>query len=414
MAAGEIVVVGAGAVGLASALHLRRTGAAVRVLDTGAAGAACSSANAGWVCPSLSMPVPAPGATAFALRSLWRPDAPVAIAPAHLSALAPWLARFAASARAPRFAAGAAALAALNAETLARYDELVADGVELEMAGGGIVCAFLDPALAARTHAAMTATLGANELPVPDPLLDGEELRALEPGLAPEVRAGFLCPRDRHVRPETLTAGLARRLRALGVEIEEGVRVGGFATRDGAVTSVLTSRGARPAAQVLLAAGAGTRALARQLGVRLPLEVAQGYCVTVKAPGAIGRAVSCGDRKVACTPQGEHVRIAGILELAGERMRVDERRVRGMVRAAAEYLGAAASGEIETLAVGQRTMTPDGLPILDRLDPWSNAYVAAGHAMLGITLAPAGGRAIADFMTGGRRPTVLEPFRRRR
>lgn len=418
MAAGEIVVVGAGAVGLAAALRLRQTGAAVRVLDAGTVGGACSGANAGWVCPSLSLPVPAPGATAFALRALGRSDAPVALAPAHLPALAPWLARFAASSRPERFRAGAAALAALNARTLALYDELVADGVDCELSDAGIVCAFLDPALAARAHASVATLVAAHGLTPPGPLLDGGELRALEPGLSAGVRAGFVCRGDRHLRPEALTAGLAQQLRARGVAIEEGVHVTGFRTDERAVAAVLTSRGTRPAAKLLLAAGAGTRALAERLGARLPLEVATGYCATVSAPRPLAHAISCGDRKVACTPQGGHVRVAGILELSGERLRVDDRRVRGMVRAATEYLGggfaAAAARGPESLAVGQRTMTPDGLPILDRLDPWSNAFVATGHAMLGITLAPAGGEAIAAFMTGGERPAVLEPFRARR
>ena len=70
--------------------------------------------------------------------------------------------------------------------------------------------------------------------------------------------------------------------------------------------------------------------------------------------------------------------------------------------------------EPEELWVGRRPLTPDGLPILDRVHPFENLFIATGHSMLGITLAPASGKALADYVLSGQRPELLEPFRLRR
>jgi D-amino-acid dehydrogenase len=61
--------------------------------------------------------------------------------------------------------------------------------------------------------------------------------------------------------------------------------------------------------------------------------------------------------------------------------------------------------------VGGRPLLPDSLPVVDRLPGTGNAFVATGHGMLGVTLAPASGRALSEYMLSGRRPEVLEPFR---
>jgi len=79
-----------------------------------------------------------------------------------------------------------------------------------------------------------------------------------------------------------------------------------------------------------------------------------------------------------------------------------------------ELDGNGGGGALEELWVGRRPLTPDGLPILDQVPPFDNLFVATGHSMLGITLAPASGQALADYVLTGQRPTLLEPFRLRR
>lgn len=412
-----MLVVGAGAVGLAAAYYLRRQGMKVRVLDAGTAGAACSAVNAGWITPSLAAPIAAPGAMTYALRSMWSPTAPLVLAPQRLPAMARWLMTFGLSSRRSKFAAGANALAALNADTLPLYDEMAADGVLFEQVSKkGIVCAFLDPALARASHASLQRLRQQGLVPT-GPLIEGAGVRDLEEGLSENIGAAFLCPEDRAIHPRTLTAGLAQRLREIDVVIEENTRVTAFITKGDRVVAAVTTSGTRTVDRVLVAAGAGTVALAARLATSLPIEVAKGYCLRMQLHSPLGRAVSCGDRKIACTPEGDLVRLAGIVEFSGDNMHVDPRRVEGVVHAAKSYIAGLGLGSgahvldgVESLAVGQRTMTPGGLPLLDRLPAWQNAFVSGAHAMFGITLAAASGKAMAEYIATGERPAILQPF----
>lgn len=110
------------------------------------------------------------------------------------------------------------------------------------------------------------------------------------------------------------------------------------------------------------------------------------------------------------------------MELSGNNEILRRSRARAIARGAAPYFdgwddlepGSPGPGEPEELWVGRRPLTPDGLPILDRVEPFENLFVATGHSMLGITLGPASGQSVAEFVLSGRRPEVLEPFRLRR
>jgi D-amino-acid dehydrogenase len=106
------------------------------------------------------------------------------------------------------------------------------------------------------------------------------------------------------------------------------------------------------------------------------------------------------------------------MELSGDNEVVRMSRARAIAGGTARYfdgwddLGPGSTGpEPEELWVGRRPLTPDGLPILDRVDPFENLFVATGHSMLGITLAPASGQAMAGYVLSGTRPELLEPFR---
>ncbi|MEJ3747807.1 FAD-dependent oxidoreductase [Actinomycetes bacterium KLBMP 9797] len=115
-------------------------------------------------------------------------------------------------------------------------------------------------------------------------------------------------------------------------------------------------------------------------------------------------------------PRGAATRLAGTMELSGDNRRLNWRRVAAIARASRRYLGRWFDDEddlpqlIRDPWVGGRPLLPDGLPVVDRLPRHDNVYVATGHGMLGVTLGPATGRALADFLLSGHRPDVLAPF----
>ena len=401
------VVVGAGAIGLACAWALARRGRHVTVLDAGAPGAGCTLGNAGWVVPALAAPIPAPGLVRKSLRWMLSRDSPLYIAPTAVPSLARWLWRFWGHCNAADHQAGLHAVAALNRGTLAAFDALAGEGVDVELHRDGLLYVFLDPRYMDASREEVRA-LEPYGYALPEPL-DGAALRALEPGLSDEVTSGFLLPGEAHVRPETLAAGYATALQRLGGEVRAGVTVRG-GREHGASVVLDTSAGPVEADEVLVAAGARSGEVLDGFGVRLPVQAGKGYSVTI--PGAesvLRRPILMGESKVAVTPFDGALRVAGTMELSGVNERFDARRMAAIRRGVARYVRAPlpAGG---TEWVGMRPLTPDGLPLLGRVPRLARVWVATGHAMLGITMAPVTGQAMAALMTGGTPPAPLEPF----
>lgn len=447
----RIAVVGGGVVGLATAWHLRRMGADPVIVESRAVGEGCSRGNGGWVCPSISTPLPNPALTWRALLATMRPDGPLYIKPSAVPGLASWLLRFRSLCTHTAFQRGVRALASLNAATMARFDEMAANGVEFECARTGILFAFRDPAKASALEAeialvaeaaqAAEVAQAAEAAQTVEPAQAAQAVEAAQPGTAtrtatgssgalvpktlgraetyerePLLRPGFqrglFVESNRHLRPETLTAGLARSLRASGVEIVEGVSATGFET-DGsrAVRAVTTTAGAIDADAVVLAAGAATGVLAAKAGAAIPLTAGKGYSVTVDGPrNQLRQPLYLGDAKVGASPFDGALRFFGTMELSGINRRLDPKRIQAVRRAVARDVNVpeARSGGREW--VGMRPMVPDTLPVVGKLPSRDNVYVNTGHQMLGVTLSATTGWATAQLVVEGRSEIDLAPF----
>ncbi len=403
------VVIGAGVVGLLAAYELARRGEQVTVYDKGHPGAACSAGNAGWVVPSFSGPLPGPGLVAGTLRSMVNPASPVYVRPRLDLDLARWLWGFWRHCNLRDYEAGYEAIATLNRRTMACFDALEADGVEFEMHRTGLLFAFLSQA-SLDHHRDDLGRLPRHGF-APPRELSGAEVRQMEPGLSPAVIGGLFLEGERHVRPETLAGGLAHRLAGLSAQIRPGVEVTGVVRRTSEARAVVTREGEVAADRVLLAAGAWSGILARRIGFALPLLPGKGYSVTVTRPALrLGRALHLSEARVACSPFHDALRVAGTVEIASVTAGVTRPRIAAIRNAASRYLKDWARGDGEVEWMGMRPFLPDGLPAVGRAPGFDNVYVAAGHGMLGITLAPATGAAVADLMVRGRADLDLAPF----
>jgi len=414
-----IAVIGGGIIGLSVTYYLSRAGAEVVLFERGALGHGCSWGNAGWISPSESAPVVGPGALRQVLNSLGRPAAPLYLRPTLDPGLYRWLLRalrYCGSDAADR---GFRATAELGRRTFELYDDLERAGLDAGMTSRGLLHVFGQGRSAERSLAA-AAALRPYGYTVPDGLLTGSELRELEPVLSRRAQAGYLVKEERHIDPARLTAGLAELARKSGVEIRERTEVTGLHRSGQQVRAVLSGRDAVPAQAVVLAGGASSGPLLRPLGVTLPLTAGKGYSFLRRLRVPPTRPVHFGDIKVAVTPFPRGLRVAGTMELSGNNETLRRSRATAIARGAAQYLDGwdeldrGASGEPDELWVGRRPLTPDGLPILDRVYSFDNLYVATGHSMLGITLGPASGQAMADYILSGSRPELLVPFQSRR
>jgi D-amino-acid dehydrogenase len=411
----SVAVVGGGVVGLACAYALTRRGARVVVLEGAAVGGGASRGNAGWVVPSLSMPLPGPGMLTTGLRAALDPHGALVIRPSLDTSWLRWLWQFRRSCTSERFRSGVLALVALNRATLTELDAYAAEGVEFESHATGMLVvardqhglhwftSLFEELVRAGFEGAMTS-------------LDGDGARELEPALSDAVSCALHTSVDRYVQPQSLTAGLAAALRRQGVAIREGVRVTGLARANGGWRIALRGEPTLEAGQVVIAAGAATAPLLAPLGVRLPLIGAKGYSIDLEGAGDAPRmALYLSEPKLGVSPFAAGVRVAGVFELPGRSASVTPARIAQLITDTVPYLASwrPAPGEPASTAgwAGLRPQTPDGLPLLGPLDGLPGLYVASGHGMLGVTLAPATGLAIADMIQSGRVPAELEPFR---
>src|SRR3990172_1427352 len=326
------VVIGGGVIGLCCAHELARRGERVVVLEGEKPGAA-SRASGGWVVPTFSGPLPAPGVIRSVLPSMLRRASPFYLNPLALPELTGWLWSFWRHSNARDYVRGLEAVAALNRRTMALYDALQQNGVSFEMHKSGVLFAYLDRAHAAHLLEDLDhlESLGYRR---PD-MLGPRDLRELEPALGQAVVAGLLVEVERHISPETLLDGLRQRLVHLGADLRPGVAGTDARRRNGAVVSVHTTQGDIAGDRFLLAAGVWSNTLARRCGFTLPLHPPKRYCVTARSAAPFfPRPIYLSGARLVCSPFHGASRIAGWLELSGINPRVDAYRIEAMTRLA--------------------------------------------------------------------------------
>jgi D-amino-acid dehydrogenase len=406
----RVVVIGGGVIGLSTGYQLAKRGHRVVVLELGEPGAGCSSGNLGWTVPSLSEPLAAPGVRWESLRWMFKRDSPLYLDPRFVLSAPGWLWRFWRSCNQRDYLRGLEAMAALNRRTLELFDRLIDDGVRFERYRDGILFLYLTrgPLEAALREFVRLAELG---LPAPEELTR-EAVMALEPALSSRVAGGALAASEGHVRPETLCAGLLASLRARGGVVHSGVEVTGAVRRGtNRVVEVQSPSGAFAGDAFVIAAGAWSGRIARRFGFFLPVQAGKGYSVTVAEPAARpNRALYLYEPRVGLSPFAGAVRLGGTMELSGINTRIVPARVAAIRRAGAEFLPGSERGDVQVEWTGMRPLTPDGLPVIGRAPSFDNVYVATGHAMLGVTLAPVTGLVLAELITDGTSSIDLRAF----
>jgi D-amino-acid dehydrogenase len=407
----RVVVVGGGVVGLCCAYELMRSGAEVTVVERDHCGRAASLGNAGWVVPSLSAPMPAPGITTQALKMIFNSDGPLRLRPRLDPDFLRWCWRFWRNSTQEHYEAGLKALLRLNEQTIQLYKDLRTSGVEFEMHESGLLIATLSEETL-EEYAELLETEKAAGYSGRVELLRKEALLEVEPALSDAVVGAVYAKDDLHVRPDTLVSGLAGHLISKDVRVLEDTEAYGLEPAGKGGWLVTTSREKLAAERVVVAAGMWSSELLAKLGVRIPLEAGKGYSVTARGRGTKPRhAMKLAEPNVACSPFEEAVRISGIFELGGRDLFVNRRLLEGVLRSASLFLRDWVMEEPRFEWAGLRPSTPDDLPLIGTVPGFENLYVATGHGMLGVTLAPATAATMVPLVLENKLPSVLEPFR---
>jgi D-amino-acid dehydrogenase len=241
-------------------------------------------------------------------------------------------------------------------------------------------------------------------------VLTGDEARAIEPLLSDEVGAAIRLRGQRFLNPGAYVQALADEVIARGGKLTTGPGSEVLDIADtGRGVRVVTAGGVEEFDAAVLATGAWLGKLARRFGVRSVVQAGRGYSFSVPVDRVPDGPVYLPAQRVACTPLGDQLRVAGMMEFRSPESRLDERRVKAIATAAKPFLRGADLEAREDEWVGSRPCTTDGLPLIG-VTRSPRVYAAGGHGMWGITLGPATGRLLADQIVNGRVPAELEPF----
>lgn len=403
------IVVGAGMVGLATAWHLLDRGVRVTVLDKEGVAAGSSWGNAGWLTPGLATPLPEPAVLAYGIKAVLSPSSPVYVPPAADVPLGRFMAGFLQHSTAKAWKKAMASLVPINSIALDAFAELEDGGVQARTLDAGTFVAAYRTETERRVLLEEIEQIRAGGQALEFEAVDGDAARAVAPVLSDEVGAAILLHGQRFIDPGTFVHSLADAVRARGGVIRTDVEVDDLRERDGRV-EVLTSDGRRYGADVLvLATGAWLGRLARRAGVHRLVQAGRGYSFSVPVDEVPEGPVYLPAQRVACTPIGDRLRVAGMMEFRRPDAPLDPRRIRAIVEAARPLLRGADLDSREDEWVGSRPCTVDGLPLIGR-SRFERVWVAGGHGMWGITLGPATGRLLADAICTGRRVPELAPF----
>lgn len=398
------VVVGAGMVGLSTAWFLQERGVQVTVLDRTGIAAGSSWGNAGWLTPGLSTPLPEPAVLRYGVRAVLSPSSPVYVPFTTDRRLLEFLVKFARHSTTARWRSAMRALIGLNSAALDAFDLLAGGGVEAPThEAHSFMAAYRTPA-ERETLLDELAHIRASGQDVAYDVLSGEEARAVEPALSDEVGAAIRLRGQRYITPSTYVAALAHAVAERGARIVSGLTVDRVVDRGGWVEVA-----GEPYDQAVLATGAWMGDLARSFGVRTPVQAGRGYSFTVPVESPPRGPVYLPAQRVACTPDGERLRVAGMMEFRPVDAPLDTRRIHAIVEAARPFLRGADLDVRADEWVGARPCTPDGLALIGGTRH-PRVFVAGGHGMWGIVLGPVTGRLLAEQMSSGVAPRELGPF----
>jgi D-amino-acid dehydrogenase len=405
----QVIVIGAGIVGVCAGLFLQRSGHAVTIIDPKPPGRGTSFGNAGSLAVGNINPVGTPGLWKQIPGMLMDPTGPLMLRWSYMPKMLPWLARFLASGTPGRVEQLSREIRALTEGAVAAHDLLLS-----EIAITDIVkpVGWMKVYGSAKTFEAAAPLRDLqNRNGVKLEILNEDEIRQLEPGLAPIFTHGAFEPDNGFVtNPAMLTDAYAEAFVSLGGQfIQE--RVTRFEFEDDKPIRAVTDLSIQSADAFVVCAGAWSDRLTKMLGTSVPLDTERGYHLNLNIDNGPGlrRPVIVGDKGFGLSPMQDGLRLTSGVEFAGVDAAPNFRRIHEMhplAKLALPGLG----GEVTREWMGHRPSMPDSKPVIGGSSTFSNVFFAFGHGHLGLTMAARTGQIIDDLVSGREPDIDLAPY----
>lgn len=409
----DVVVIGAGIIGIASALELRLAGRDVLLIDGRGVASGASRGNAGALAYSDILPLASPGIVRRAPRWLFDPLGPLAIRPSYLPRVAPWLWRFWRASEPSRVQASTRALIDLMTMSSTAMSRLLQTaGASHVLRDGGNLHFYDDEGSWRRSLDGWEIRSRAG---IDFQHLEGAEaIAALQPGVTPSLRFATFVPHwQTVVDPLQLCLLLAEKTRALGGRLRRA-QIGSIRCESDNVCLRLDGGNVVKARQAVVCAGAWSHRLAATLGDVVPLEAERGYNTTLPA-GAfdLRRQLTFTDHGFVVTPIGGGIRVGGAVEFAGLEAAPRFARADALLAKACHFLPGLRS-EGGTQWMGFRPSLPDSLPVIGPSTRDGRVIYAFGHGHSGLTQSAATATLVRQLVLGQATDIDLAPFSVRR
>jgi D-amino-acid dehydrogenase len=404
----DVIVIGAGVVGLSAAIAALARGLSVMVLDREGPAAGASAGNAGAFAFTDILPLASPGILKKAPKWLLDPLGPLTVPPAYALQIAPWMFRFWRACSPRRVAHSTAAQTALMDLSKAELEPFLATTGTLPMLRkDGNLQVYESEA---ELKASLPGWTARQEHGIAFRHLDAAGMAEIQPGLAPRFTHGTFTPGWYSIAdPKLYTWALADHFRARGGVIGRADVVA-LRPVDGGVEVQTLGGTTLRAAQVVVAAGAFSHRLSKTVGDVVPLETERGYNTTLPLDAFDLRVqVTFGGHGFVVTRLSTGIRVGGAVELGGLKLPPNFRRSDAMLQKAQMFLpGLRSEGGAQWM--GFRPSLPDSLPAIGRAGATPRVIYAFGHGHLGLTQSAGTARIVADLLTGKTPAIHLTPF----
>jgi len=396
----NIYIIGGGIIGLFSAYYLEKQGHQITIIEQTDLTDGCSFGNAGMVVPSHIIPLAAPGMISKGLKMLFNSQSPFYIKPRLSGSLVKWGYHFYRASTEKHVKYAIPVLKDISLLSRKLYTELAQESFfDFGFKEKGLLMLYKTEAV--EKEEMQTAHI-ANKVGIEAHILSAKEVQALETEIKLNIRGGVYFPKDAHLTPQVLIKEIIKYLKNKGVEVLDKTEVKGFEKQNGSVQSIFTSQGKlENIDEMILSVGAWSPILVEELGIILPMQSGKGYSFTLKNREKNVQIPSIlTEAKVAVTPMGSDLRFAGTMEITDIDLSIDMQRVSGIANAIPKYYPEIQIQVPEKQSVwkGLRPCSPDGLPYIGRSKYFKNLVIATGHAMMGISLAPATGKLVQELI----------------
>ncbi|MEP5731711.1 MAG: FAD-binding oxidoreductase [Sulfitobacter sp.] len=403
----HVVIIGAGIVGVSTAIWLRRSGAQVTIVDRGAPGTGTSHGNAGVLAACAMVPVTGPGLINKAPGMILNADFPLFMRWPYLPRLLPWLRKYLSHANDADTRRIATGLTEIVGDSVEQHKSLCDDlGLGAWVTDSDYCFAY--PDRRAFEDEKYVWELRADAGFVPQ-LIEGPQVRDYEPALGDDITCMAILKNHGFIRsPGGYVKALAKAFEGMGGTIRQA-EVKDFDLPNGLIKAVHTTQGTIACDDVVLATGVWSKPMMAKLGLNVPLESERGYHIVFEdATGGPQRPTMMAKGKFVATPMEQGLRCAGVVEFGGLDAGPSKAPLALLRRQAAQaFPHLKATNEIEWL--GHRPAPSDSLPLIGQVGT-TRVFTAFGHHHIGLTGGPKTGRLIAGLITGGGINTDLAPY----